>query len=408
MAFTTLTTTVLKISGLTVSAGSTITTGQSITTARLTTIDEDSGPLGALQINADPYSLSSSEALSILINGQKVANQLPTMFATSIATNAGTFTALAFSVGGDTYLLPRGNVNVSTVNMLTQSATLNSVPSAITTVADYGFIPENANIFSGQAFTVTKGFYSDPGTGAVVNGLIYDADRTRGNADSVGEEVGTGALSRIGEAQEILAVLTFKDGTALANVEGVANTLTGAYGYSQSTYLFNEADLAAAGKTLADIATVASTVNFDHSLNWEELGFDFTVAGNGVVTPDPAPSPPINKIFGTEAKNTIAGTSGRDAIFGLGGNDILSGAAGNDGFVFGAETKNGRRETDIVRDYEVGKDAIYFEDSAVVKSVVNINGGVRISFAGDGDIVDVKGSGLNKLNIGIFADEFLV
>lgn len=408
MAFTTLTTTALKISGLTVSAGSTITAGRSITIARLTTIDEDSGPLGALQINADPYSLSSSEALSILINGQNVASQLPAMFVTSIVTNAGTFTALAFSVGGDTFLLPRGNVNVSAITTLTQPATLNTVSTAINSAADYGFIPENAITFSGQAFTVTKGFYSDPGTGAVVNGLIYDADRTRGNADSVGEEVGTGALSRIGEAQEIRAVLTFKDGTALANVEGVVKTLTGAYGYSQSTYLFNEADLAAAGKTLADIATVASTANFDHSLNWEELGFDFTAPGNGIVTPDPAPSPPINEIFGTSANNTITGTSGRDAIFGLGGNDILSGAAGNDGFVFGAETRNGRRETDVIRDYEVGKDAIYFEDSAVISSVNNINGGVRITFAGDGDKVDVRGVGLNKFNIGIFADEFLV
>ena len=408
MAFTTLSTTVLKISGLSVSPGSTITAGRNITTARLTTIDEDAGPVGALQLNFDPYQLLPGEALSVLINGQQVASQLPALFATSIVTNAGTFTVLAFSVGGDTYLLPRTGVNAAAITSLVQPAVLNSVTASIPAAADYGFIPENANTFTGQAYTVTKGSFGDPGTGAVTSGKIYDADRIRGNSDSDGEEVGTGALSRIGEAQEIRAVLTFKDGTALANVEGVVKTLNGAYGYSQSTYLFNEADLAAAGKTLSDISSVASTAGFDHALNWEELGFDFTAAGNGIVTPDPVALPPINEIFGTNARNTLTGTAGRDALHGLGGNDVLIGGGGNDGFVFGAETRNGRREADIVRDYEVGKDAIYFEDAAVVQSVANISGGVRITFAGDGDRVDVLGTGLNKTNISIFADDFLV
>ncbi len=408
MPFTTLSTTVLKISGLTVTAGSTITAGQNITTARLTTIDEDQGPIGALQLNLDPYQLLAGEALSILINGQQVAAQLPALFSTSIVTNAGTFTVLAFSVGGDTYLLPRTGVNTAAITSLTQPAVLNSVTSTIPAAADYGFIPENANTFTGQAFTLTKGGFGDVGTGAVTSGNIYDADRIRGNSDSDGEEMGTGSLSRIGEAQEIRASLTFKDGTALANVEGVVNTITGAFGYSQSTYLFNEADLAAAGKTLADIANVSSTVSFDHALNWEELGFDFTSAGNGIVTADPAPLPPINEIFGTSARNTLTGTAGRDALYGLGGNDTLIGGGGNDAFVFGAETRNGRREVDVVRDYEVGKDAIYFEDAALVQSVTNISGGVRITFAGDGDRVDVLGTGLNRTNISIFADEFLV
>jgi Ca2+-binding RTX toxin-like protein len=408
MAFTTLTTTVLKISGLSTSAGSTINAGRSITTARLTTIDEDSGPIGPLQLNSDPYSLFSGEALSVLINGQKVASQLPSLYATSIVTNAGTFTGFAFSVGGDTYFLTRTGVDTTAITSLIQPAVLNNVPASLPTASAFGFIPENANTFTGQALTVTNQSSSNPGTVAVVNGNIYDADRVRGNADSVGEEVGTGALSRIGEAQEIRAVLTFKDGTTLSSVEGVVQTVTGAYGYSQSTYLFNETDLAGAGKTLADIAGVASTASFNHALNWEELGFDFTAAGNGIITSDPAASPPANEIFGTSAKNTLTGTAGRDAIHGLGGNDTLTGGAGNDGFFFGAETRNGRREVDIIRDYEVGKDSILFEDAALVQSVANINGGVRITFAGDGDRVDVFGSGLNKTNISIFADELFV
>ena len=80
-------------------------------------------------------------------------------------------------------------------------------------------------------------------------------------------------------------------------------------------------------------------------------------------------------------------------------------ARGNDFFVFGNETRNGVRDTDSVRDYEIGKDTIVFEDNAIVQSVRNINGGVQITFAGDGDRVNVLGTGVNTATIQIFADD---
>ncbi len=406
MAFTTLERQILKISGVQVGAGGKIAAGTSVTSAKLTTIDEDSGPLGPLNLNPDPYTFNSTEAVSILINGQKVGSALPALYATSITTNAGTFTVLAFTAGNDTYLIPLGQANLSAVTAISSTATLNSVPATSITTADFGFLPENAATFTGSAFTTSQAF----GTTAVsvTAAKIFDSDRTRGNADSAGEEFGTGALSRIGEGKEVSAVLQFKDGSSLSGVEAVVSVVNFSYGQVNSTFLFNAADLAAAGKTLNDVASVVSTTAINHALNWEELGFTFQGGGGGTPTPDPAPSPPINQIFGTNANNTITGTAARDAIHGLGGNDTMQGAAGNDGFLFGAETVNGKRETDVIRNYEAGKDDIYFENAAVVRDVVNINGGVRITFAGDGDKVDVLGAGVNIYTVGIYADDFLV
>ncbi len=406
MAFTTLERQILKISGQAIGSGGTIAAGTSVTTVKLTTIDEDSGPVGPLNLNPDPFTFNSTEALSFLINGQKVAGALPGLYATSITTSAGTFTALAFTVGNDTYLLPRGNVDVSAITSISNSATLNSVPVTSLVTAEYGLLPENAASFTGSVFTTSKGFGAD--SISVSNATIYDSDRIRGNADSAGEEFGTGALGRISAAQEVSAVVQFKDGSTLAGVEALVSVISASYSPTNSSYLFNSAELAAAGKTVNDIAGVISTTAINHALNWEELGFTFQGGGGGTPTPDPAPSPPINQIFGTNGNNTITGTAGRDAIHGLGGNDTMQGGAGNDGFLFGAETINGKRETDIIRNYEAGKDGIYFEDAAVVRSVVNISGGVRITFAGDGDKVDVLGAGVNLYTVGIYADEFFV
>ncbi len=408
MAFTTLERQILKISGQTIGSGGTIVAGTSVTTAKLTTIDEDSGPVGPLNLNPDPFTFNSTEALSFLINGQKVAGALPGLYATSITTNVGTFTALAFTIGNDTYLLPRGEVNVSGITSISNAATLNSGAVTSLVTAEYGFRPENAATFAGNVFLSSSGGANGPVTNSVVAAKVFDSDHIRGNADSAGEEFGTGPLSHISEGKEVSAVLQFKDGSFLGGVEAVSSVIYYSYGASESSFLFNAADFAAAGKTLNDIASVISTTAIDHALNWEELGFTFQGGGGGAPTPDPAPTPPINQIFGTNGNNTITGTAGRDAIRGLGGNDNMQGGAGNDGFLFGAETINGKRETDIIRNYEAGKDGIYFEDAAVVRSVANINGGVRITFAGDGDKVDVLGAGVNLYTVGIYADEFFV
>ena len=172
MAFTTLATTILKISGTQVGPGGSIAAGTAVTSARLTTIDQDDGPIGLVQINVDAYTLNNSEAISFLINGQQVATTLPKFYATSITTNAGTFTALAFTIGNDTYLLPRGQPNIAAITTITSAATLNSVTANAITAADYGLIPENASTFVGQVYSESREF----GQSTVTSSLFFSVD----------------------------------------------------------------------------------------------------------------------------------------------------------------------------------------------------------------------------------------
>ena len=405
MAFTTLEASIFKISGTAVGPGGTIAAGSSLQRVNLTTIDQDSGPLGALGLNFDPSSITAGEAVSFLINGVNIASSAPRFYATSLQTNAGAITVLAFTVGNDTYFIPATGANLTGITQTVAPSVLNTVPVSTVQTSQYGLLPENADTFTGQVFSVQNGVSS------LISTNIYDADGIRGNADSIGEEIaltGNGARSLIAQAGEVLATVQFSDGSVLGAVKALFNSNYSGY-VTTNSYVFDEAALAAAGKTIADVSQVLGTTSFDHNLNWEALGFDLTALGdNGPFTPDPAPAPALNQIFGTSGANIINGTAGRDAIHGLGGNDQLNGGAGADVFFFGAETRDFRRDTDTIRNYEAGVDRIAFEDAAVIRSVTNISGGVRIIFEGDRDVVNIFGNGLNTSNVGIFADELIV
>ena len=405
MAFTTLEANIFKISGTATGPGGVIAAGTSLQRVNLTTIDQDSGPIGPLGLNFDPFSISTGEAVSFLVNGVNIGSSAPNFYATSLQTNAGPILGLAFTIGADTYFIPRTGANLSGVTQTVAPSVLNSVPVTTVQTSQYGLLPENADTFSGQVFSVQNGVSS------LISTNIYDADGVRGNADSAGEEIalaGNGARLLIENGNEVLATVQFNDGSVLGAVKALFNSSYSGY-VTTNSYVFDEAALAAAGKTLADVAQVLGTTAFDHNLSWEALGFDLTALGdNGPFTPDPTPAPPLNPIFGTSRADTINGTAGRDAIHGLGGNDQMNGGAGADVFYFGAETRDFRRDTDTIRGYEAGVDRIAFEDAAVIRSVTNISGGVRITFEGDRDVVNVFGNGLNTSNVGIFADELIV
>jgi RTX calcium-binding nonapeptide repeat (4 copies) len=413
MAFTTLEANIFKISG-SIGPGGVISAGSALQSVRLTTIDFDSGPpaplFGIERPNIDPGLLQAGEAVSIRINGAQILSEVPNAYFTTINTNAGSFQAFVFAAGGSTYVIPQGSGNFGAVSSVAANSTVGTQAATINTTAS-NLLPENANTFSGGVYFVTSGF--GPEVEGVRGALVYDADNVRGNADSSGEELelfaGGGELFSV-TPREVLASIQFDDGTVLNGVRGLSGNLSGgAYTPTTSTYLFDDAALAASGHTLGDIARILSTTATDHNLNWEELGFNLTQAGDGgPVTPDPVPVPVFNEIFGTSRANTINGTAGRDAIHGLGGNDQLNGGAGRDVFYFGAETRDGRRDTDTIRNYEAGIDQIAFEDAAVIRSVTNIAGGVRIVFEGDRDAVNVFGNGVNNLNVNIFPDEFIV
>lgn len=416
MAFTTLERDILKITGLTIGPGQSIAAGTVFETVRLTTIDEDSGPLGPLGLNYDPFGLNATETVSFLIDGVPLARSVPSLFVAQVTTDAGSFRALVFSIGGDTYLIPQTNVVAADSTVLAAPATLGT--SAFTSIRpfDYGLLPENANTFEGSVL-VEQSF------GTLVTGIgtssyrLHDADTVRGNADSIGEEI---ALPAVGVTptsaptalsfegvQEIAAVLRFDDGTVLSGVQGIVRAVAGSYGQVTRFFLFDDAALAAAGQTLGDVAAVETFAVAAHGLDWEELGFTLTVPGDGgPPTPDPEPEV-LTLVTGTNRADSLVGTAGRDVIRGLGRSDTMDGGAGADAFVFGTETRDGRRDTDRIVTYEVGFDGIYFDAGAVVRSVAAIAGGVRIVFEGDRDRVEVFGEDIDVRNVGIFSADFI-
>ncbi len=408
MAFTTLERDIFRISGTAIGPGQIIAAGTALESVRLTTIDEDAGPLGPLGLNFDPFNVNRGELVSLRIDGISVAETVPSFSAVQIVTAEGTFTARAFTAGGNTYIVPRAEFPATADTVTTASATIATSAAGGLAVGEFGLRPENANTYSGSYYT--ENFFGSTRFGTGTAALdVFDADGIRGTADSVGEELALSGIRPIGldSAQEIVASVEFADGTAIAGVRGLLATLSGSYGEFTRNFLFDSDALAAVGKTLADITGVQSFATTDHSLNWEDLGLTLTAQGDGgPFTPDPEPFV-FNEVTGTGRADSLLGSDGRDLIRGLGRSDTMDGGADADSFVFGNETRDGRRDTDRIVNYEAGVDRIYFDDSAVVRDVRDIAGGVRIIFDGDGDRVDVLGEGVTRFTVGIFSADFL-
>ncbi|MCP1167768.1 ExeM/NucH family extracellular endonuclease [Limimaricola litoreus] len=93
---------------------------------------------------------------------------------------------------------------------------------------------------------------------------------------------------------------------------------------------------------------------------------------------------------GTAGRDKLVGTDGRDLIVsGAGRNDKMSGGADADRFVFGAETSNGRRERDMISDYEIGLDEIDL-GGARIAGTDHAGNHLKITLAGDGDMIFLK------------------
>lgn len=100
------------------------------------------------------------------------------------------------------------------------------------------------------------------------------------------------------------------------------------------------------------------------------------------------------------------GTAGRDAIRGFDGDDTMTGGGGHDAFIFGTDSRSGRRSTDVVRDYQVGQDVIGLEGGASVRSIVDNGSAIVITLVGDGDRIMVRGAVLNVADITFVQDNF--
>jgi Ca2+-binding RTX toxin-like protein len=113
----------------------------------------------------------------------------------------------------------------------------------------------------------------------------------------------------------------------------------------------------------------------------------------------------INIITGDAGSDQLRGTDGPDVIAsGSGSYDRISGGGGADQFIFGAETRNGIRERDVILDYEVGEDSIVLIDGSMVRDIRQTSSSVVVLLDGDYDAIYVRGEGVTADNLTIFTD----
>lgn len=189
---------------------------------------------------------------------------------------------------------------------------------------------------------------------------------------------------------EVIATVTFADGTTLAGVRGLQDIVFGSYGENNEYFLLNAAALAAAGKTMADVVDVVRTADTDHDLNWSDFGISGTPVAP-VLPPPPPPPPVLNRIEGTAGRDTLLGTAQDDLIIGNAGRDTLTGRGGEDTFVFGREASNGVREVDVITDYDAFRDTILLTNGARVARTIESGSDITIVLSGaDGDRIVLR------------------
>ena len=272
---------VLQISGRTLASGAVIPAGTALRPVTLSTDDPDAGPQGPLGLNNDPTTLVQGEAVTVRINGTVVATVVPAMRATALQTDAGAFTALVFSAGGNSYALPQYNQPIAGATRTTGASTLNASGVGSIVTYWYGVLPQRAVVSAGSAFSQVTEFGTITSSG-VGDFLLYDADGVRGNGGSSGNEVilqdlkglpSNGIVGRLNNRAgvDVLATVQFTDGRTLV-ARAVRYDSFGAY-YTSSSYLIDSAALALAGQNIRTVATVVSSTPSGHGLNWQALGF---------------------------------------------------------------------------------------------------------------------------------------
>jgi Ca2+-binding RTX toxin-like protein len=195
----------------------------------------------------------------------------------------------------------------------------------------------------------------------------------------------------VDNSPEILATVTFSDGTALTGVRGLFEVITGAYGFATQYFMIDPAALAAAGKTLADVADITRTSATDHDLSWADFGISGDPVDPILPPPPPPPPPPLNRIEGTAANDTLRGTTDDDLIIGNAGRDRLTGRGGEDTFVFGREAGNGVREIDTITDYDAFNDKILLTNNVSIARTIEQGADIIIVLSGaDGDRIVLK------------------
>jgi len=119
---------------------------------------------------------------------------------------------------------------------------------------------------------------------------------------------------------------------------------------------------------------------------------------------DSLPEP--NLILGTAGRDNLRGTEGDDRIESLGGRyDRMSGGDGSDQFVFGAETYNGIRERDLIRNFNMEEDSLVLTDGAAISSISGNARTLFVRFEDDKDVLFLRGRDLDADALNIIIEE---
>lgn len=279
--------TILRIDGPAVTGSNPIPAGRTLTPVRLTTTDPDTSYTDGygLQAATPPSRITRNytspgtpaEEATFRIDGTVVATIVPEWRTTSLRTDGGVLFAFVFTAGGVTYAIPRDGIGAATRTVA--NSKLSTTALSGFRAYEYGLLPVGAQTRVGMAFQQGTAFGVPTGTGGVVSRTLLDADAIRGNADTDEEELmfrGNPAPAydlANPPGNEVLATITLRNGTT-AQVNALSYPIYGYAGYGSTSWLFDRAALAAAGATIADVTGVISQAPTDHSLTWEQLGFD--------------------------------------------------------------------------------------------------------------------------------------
>lgn len=98
-----------------------------------------------------------------------------------------------------------------------------------------------------------------------------------------------------------------------------------------------------------------------------------------------------DRLWGGGGDDLIRGGRGDDQIGGGAGADRLWGGAGRDVFWWGDETRDGRKETTTVWDFQLGQDRIDLGEAEIAR-VWSKGGSTALTLDGDGDRILLHGT----------------
>lgn len=258
---TDLTTTAVAIPGGW-TAAETIPAGTPLHTVRLDTSDP-------YDVVNDGGVIGTSEYVGFSINGSTVATAVKAVEYLPLQTNLGQLFGPSFVLGGTTYLLVEAGTDLTGLNATTaDSVVRNNGVTAFETYR-YGLLPAGAaqrhgpvhlEVFYGPDFRASE----------TQDASLYDADDVPGSSDSPGEEVLNGRA--FDGYTSVLANARLADG-ATVQVPALRRFAASIYGQSYAYYYFDQAALATAGATTADVQQVVSFTPAAHSFTWTGLGF---------------------------------------------------------------------------------------------------------------------------------------